>query len=151
MRSITRLLSFLFILLLGMDGVAAAQATGALAGRVTGPGGEPVADASVVVERAGGGGRRTARTDAEGGWRVGGLAAGRYRVTASRIGFAPVTETAEVAGGETRLELRLAERTVEVEGVEARSRAAERERTRFETEAGVTSRVIGGRELKLLP
>ncbi|HKP77477.1 MAG TPA: TonB-dependent receptor, partial [Longimicrobiaceae bacterium] len=62
-------------------------------------------------------------------------------------------QAAEVAAGaEARVDLRMAESGVVLDPLEAVSRRdAERERTRFEAEAGVTSRVITGRDIKMLP
>ena len=131
----------------------AAQATGTLTGRVATPAGEPVAGASVTATRAGGGGARRTRTDADGAWRIRSLAAGRWWVRATRLGFTPAErEVTLAAGAAESVDLRLTEETVTLEGVEGRSRRdTERERTRFETEAGVTARVIEGRDLKVLP
>lgn len=128
--------------------------TGAIVGRVTGPGGQPVSGARVTATPAAGGAVRRAAATGEGGaFRLAGLAAGEYRVRAQRIGYTAAERTVSVAaGGESRAELSLAEETFTLEAIEARARAVEqRERTRFETEAGVTSRVITGEELKSLP
>jgi hypothetical protein len=129
-----------------------AQGNGSLAGRVTSPAGAPVADAAVTATSATGEQRR-ARTGADGAWRIVRLAPGRWTVRASRVGFAGAEQAVEVAAGmEARVELRLAETGVALDPLEAVSRRdAERERTRFEGEAGVTSRVITGQEIKLLP
>jgi len=131
---------------------AAAQAPGSLAGTVTAPSGAPVADAAVTATSAAGEQRRT-RTRADGGWRIARVAPGRWTVRAVRVGFAGGEQAVEVAAGaEARVELRLAETGVTLDPLEAVSRRdAERERTRFEGEAGVTSRVITGEEIKLLP
>lgn len=131
---------------------AAAQATGSLAGRVTSAAGAPVADAIVTATAAGGQARR-ARTGGDGAWRITRLAAGAYSVRAARVGFAGAERVAEVTmGAETRVDLSLTETDVTLAPVQAVSRRdAERERTRFETEAGVTTRVITGRDIKILP
>jgi hypothetical protein len=131
---------------------AAAQAPGSLAGTVTSPSGAPVADAAVTATSAAGEQRR-ARTRADGGWRITRVAPGRWTVRAARVGFAGAGREVEVAAGaEARVELRLAETGVALDPLEAVSRRdAERERTRFEGEAGVTSRVITGQEIKLVP
>ena len=132
---------------------AAAQGTGTLAGRVTGASGGPVEGATVTATPAEGGEARRARTDAGGAWRIARLPAGRYVVRASRIGFnAAEREAAVAAGAEARVDLRLEEETVALDPLQATGRRdTQRERTRFETEAGVTTRVIEGRELKILP
>ncbi|HEU4562939.1 MAG TPA: TonB-dependent receptor [Longimicrobium sp.] len=131
---------------------AAAQATGSLAGRVTSAAGAPVTDAIVAATAAGGESRR-ARSGADGAWRIARLAPGGYTVRVTRVGFAGTERTVQVAAGaEARVDLSLAETDVALAPVEAVGRRdAERERTRFETEAGVTTRVITGRDIKILP
>ncbi|HVG43780.1 MAG TPA: TonB-dependent receptor [Longimicrobium sp.] len=133
-------------------GPASAQGTGSLAGRVTSPAGVPVGGAAVTATSAAGEQRR-ARTGADGGWRIARVAPGRWTVRATRVGFAGAEQAVDVAAGaEARLELRLAETGVVLDPLEAVSRRdAARERTRFEGEAGVTSRVITGQEIKMLP
>lgn len=130
---------------------ASAQA-GTLFGRVLTAAGAPVADAVVTATPASGGARR-ARSGGDGAWRITRVGAGRWTVRATRVGFASAEQTVEVAAGaEARVELRLAETGVALDPIEAISRRdAERERTRFESEAGITSRVITGREIKMLP
>jgi hypothetical protein len=125
---------------------------GTIAGRVTGPGGQPIAGARVAAI-VGGTARRTAVTGEGGTFRMANLAAGAYRVRAERLGYAAAEQTVTLAAGaEARAELVLAEESFTLEAIEARARAGEqRERTRFETEAGVTSRVITGQELKIIP
>ncbi|HET7233037.1 MAG TPA: TonB-dependent receptor [Longimicrobium sp.] len=131
---------------------AAAQATGSLAGRVTSAAGAPVGDAIVTAAAAGGQARR-ARSGADGAWRITRLAPGAYTVRAARVGFAGAERTVEVAAGaEARADLSLTETDVTLAPVQAVSRRdAARERTRFETEAGVTTRVITGADIKILP
>ncbi|HEY0154858.1 MAG TPA: TonB-dependent receptor [Longimicrobium sp.] len=127
---------------------------GAVAGRVTGPGGQPIAGARVAaIPAAGGAARRTAVTGEGGAFRLANLPAGAYRVRAQRFGYTAAEQTVTVAAGaEARAELVLAEESFTLEAIQARAGAAEqRERTRFETEAGVTSRVITGAELKVIP
>ncbi|HLL81781.1 MAG TPA: carboxypeptidase regulatory-like domain-containing protein, partial [Longimicrobium sp.] len=127
---------------------------GTVAGRVTGPGGQPIAGARVsATPAAGGSARRTAVTGEGGAFRLANLTAGAYRVRAQRLGYAAAEQTVTVAAGaEARAELVLAEESFTLEAIQARAGAAEqRERTRFETEAGVTSRVITGQELKVIP
>lgn len=142
-------ISALLLLFLALP--ASAQ-TGVLSGRVLSAAGAPVGDAVVTATPAGGGARR-ARTGADGAWRITRVAPGRWTVRAERVGFAAAEQVVEVAAGaEARVDLRLAETGVVLDPLEAVSRRdAERERTRFEGEAGVTSRVITGREIKLLP
>ncbi|HEX6749084.1 MAG TPA: TonB-dependent receptor [Longimicrobium sp.] len=129
-----------------------AQETGSLAGRVVSAAGAPVADA-VVTARAAAGGERRARSGEDGSWRIARVAPGRYTVRAARVGFAAAELAVEVAAGaEARVELRLTETDVPLAPVEAVARGdAQRERSRFENEAGVTTRVITGQDIKLLP
>ena len=131
---------------------AAAQAAGSLAGRVTSAAGAPVGDAIVTATSASGQARR-ARSGADGAWRIARLAPGAYTVRAARVGFAGAERSVTVAAGvEARADLSLTQMDVTLAPVQAVSRRdAARERTRFETEAGVTTRVITGRDIKILP
>ena len=138
---------------LALPADAAAQQAGAVSGRVLSPAGEPLEDASVSATPAGGGRARRTTTDAAGAFRFAGLPAGRWTLRATRISFAPASAEAVVSpGGEARVELRLAEQAFVLDPVEVNSRRdAQRERTRFETEAGTTTRVISGEEIKVIP
>jgi hypothetical protein len=129
-----------------------AQGTGSITGRVTGADGQPIAGARVTAA-AGGSVRRAATTGEAGTFRLANLPAGTYRVRAQRIGFAAAEQAVSVAAGAVaRAELALSEESFTLDAIEARARGREqRERTRFETEAGVTSRVISAEELKSLP
>ncbi|HSU15341.1 MAG TPA: TonB-dependent receptor [Longimicrobium sp.] len=129
-----------------------AQGTGSLAGRVVSAAGEPVGDA-VVTARGAAGGERRARSAADGSWRIARLAAGRWTVRATRVGLASAEQAVDVAAGaEAAVTLRMAEADVSLAPIEAISRRdAERERTRFESEAGITTRVITSQDIKLLP
>jgi len=131
---------------------AAAQASGSLAGRVTSASGAPVADATVIATAAGGRARR-AQSGADGAWRITRLAPGAYTVRVARVGFSGAERAVEVAAGaEARMDVALDESDVALAPVEAVGRRdAARERTRFESEAGVTTRVITGDEIKILP
>jgi hypothetical protein len=148
-----RPLATLLLLFFALCTPAWAQEAGSITGRVTGPAGEPLAGARVTALTAAGAARRAAITGEGGTFRLLNLPAGQYRLRAVRIGYAAAERTVTVAAGaEARAELALAEESFTLEAVEARARAGEqRERTRFETEAGVTSRVITGAELKVIP
>jgi len=93
----------------------ALRTASALSGRVTGPDGRPVEGARVEarVRRRRGGGAE-AVTDAEGAFRLDGLAEGLYRVTAEREGFVTARQddvpVAEGRGGEVELALEAAGR-----------------------------------------
>ncbi len=134
-------------------GPASAQEAGSVAGRVLSPAGEPVAGATVTATPAAAGGARRTLSAEDGSFRLAGVRAGRWTLRAARVGFASVSETVTVtAGAEARVELRLAEQALVLDPLEVRSRRdTERERTRFETEAGTTTRVITGEEIKILP
>lgn len=146
--------SLFFVLLLGLAARPAwAQPGGAVAGLVLGPTGDPVPGAAVEARPASGNGRRAATTDADGAFRITGLRAGTWNLRATRVGFGDARQSVSVgASGDTRVELRLVEAPILLETIEVRSpRETQRERTRFETEAGVTARVISGDEIKMLP
>ncbi|MBW3654728.1 MAG: TonB-dependent receptor plug domain-containing protein, partial [Gemmatimonadetes bacterium] len=78
---------------------------------------------------------------------------GRWALRASRVGFGEVRQSVTLGTGEhLSVELRLGERPYVLDAVEVRSpRETQRERARFETEAGVTTRVISADEIKMLP
>jgi hypothetical protein len=149
--------ALLLTVLLGSAAPLRAQAAGGaavIAGRITDEGDAPLAGAVItLLDAAGNRALRTTLTDADGRYRIVNVAAGRYRVRVDLIGYegtdGPVTAPAE---GQVRLDLTLRVAAVALQGVEVEARRDERrERTRFETEAGVTARVIGGGELKILP
>jgi hypothetical protein len=131
---------------------ALAQETATVSGRVLNPAGEPVEGAAVTATPAAGGRARRASSGEDGAYRITGLAPGAWTFRATRLGFAPAVEQVAVRAGEQRVDLRLPDQAVVLDPVEVRSRRdSERERTRFETEAGVTTRVITGDEIKMLP
>jgi hypothetical protein len=136
-----------------LSGAAAAQETAAITGIVTHREAAPLGGVVVTLLPAEGGQRRTALTDAAGRYRISGLAAGRYRLRTDHIGMAAVTRELTLSPGEQlRLDLALEVAAIELEGIEVRAPAFQRrERERFDSEPGVTARVVGGRELKFLP
>jgi TonB-linked SusC/RagA family outer membrane protein len=93
-------------LLLGLGAVPlAAQGTGRISGTVTGAGGEPIADATVVVV----GTTLAARTGPDGRYILTGVPAGAQQVRASRLGLASSGQTVNVTpGGEATASFRLA-------------------------------------------
>jgi hypothetical protein len=145
----------LFIALLAclaLPRAANAQETATVVGRVLSPAGEPLAGATVTATPAGGGRARRTTSGDDGAYRLTGLRPGAWTLRASRLGYASAVEQATLAAGERRVELRLGDQALVLDPVEVRSRRdTERERTRFETEAGVTTRVITGDEIKMLP
>jgi len=134
--------------------LAAQQAVpGAIAGRITDGEGAPVADVTVTlvgpaVEPAS---SRSTLTDAAGAYRFSNLAPGVYRVTVRRLGFAETVDSVTVTPGQLlAFDLRLSAEAVRLEGLLVET-AAERERARFDTQAGVTARVVEASTLRLLP
>jgi TonB-linked SusC/RagA family outer membrane protein len=104
-RLAAALLTACLALLLGLGAVPLhAQGTGRVSGTVVGAGGEPVADATVVVV----GTTLSARTDAAGRYTLAGVPAGSRQVRASRLGLASSSVTVNVAaGGETNANFQL--------------------------------------------
>jgi hypothetical protein len=152
-RRVAGRVALLAALVAGGFSGAAAQSMGTIEGRVLDPDGAPVEGAAVTAGLPGRDAARRAASDADGAYRLTGLPAGVWTVQAIRIGFAPATtEVTVVAGRVARADLRLGERAFVLETLEvAGERGAERERARFETEAGVTTRVITGDEIRMLP
>jgi hypothetical protein len=131
---------------------AAAQQQATVSGRVLNPQGEPVDGAAVEATPESGRPRRATSGDG-GAFRIEDLRPGRWTLRASRVGYAEVRQTVTLpAGARQTVELRLGEQPFVLETVEVISpRGTQRERVRFETEAGVTTRVITGNEIKMLP
>ena len=75
------------VLMAWISGVAHAQQPDVLEGRVMDPSGAVIPGASVVVEPQPSGPTHTVQTDGEGRYRIAGLPAGRYKVTAEASGF----------------------------------------------------------------
>lgn len=73
----------------------AAQSTGIVTGRVTGPDGNAIAAAAITVT----GTSLTATTDRSGVFTLVGVPAGRQSLTIRSIGKKPVTQTVSVAAG----------------------------------------------------
>ena len=137
------------LLLLSLPAAAQAQQAAAVGGVVTDTAGVPIAGV-VVSLREGGRGMASATTDSAGAYLIGGVVPGLRVVRAERAGFATVERRVAAAAGEAlTLDFRLAPEAVVLEGLVARG--AERERVRFETEAGVTATVVGRQTLKVLP
>jgi len=83
----------------------AAQGTGRISGTVSGSGGEPIADATVVVV----GTTLAARTGPDGRYTLTGVPAGNQQVRASRLGLASSARTVSVTpGGEATASFTLA-------------------------------------------
>jgi TonB-dependent receptor len=79
------------------SGTAVAQTAGTISGRVTGPDGNPVASASIMLLGA----QRIAVTDQSGKYRIGAVPPGNHKLVARFFGFSPDTAQGEVRGGAT--------------------------------------------------
>lgn len=116
--------------------------------------GAPVGAALIELVPVEGGAARHAMSSADdGSYRLGEIPAGAYRLQVQRIGFELLTLELRLSPGEVRrLDLELRARAFAVEGVVVEGERAEsRERVRFQTEAGVTARVVSSMEMKRLP
>lgn len=87
----------IFALILLVGGVSAQTGSGVVSGSVQDPAGAILVAAKVTVQPSG----REVATDNQGQFRIAGLAAGSYTLTASYVGFAPFAATVNVVGGQT--------------------------------------------------
>ena len=79
--------------------------TGSVRGRVTdAKTGQPVSNATVLIEQT----RFGARTDEDGRYRITGVPAGTYTVTARRLGYQRAAQSVTTSGGEVVLDFTLA-------------------------------------------
>lgn len=144
--------SWLLALVVCANGARAQAAS--LFGRVTDEGDAAIADAVITLSGPESTSRRRVLTTRAGDYQFVGLPAGAYRLRADRLGYTTGGERQIVlrAGERRRLDLRLLVDTVRVEGVVVEGRRTdERERARFESDPGVTARVVEGADLKVLP
>ncbi len=81
---------------------SAAEGRAAVSGRVTDPSGAPVAGARVKLAELSGRLERTVATDTEGAFRISGLLEGKYRISVTNTGLAPVFQPLELGPGEER-------------------------------------------------
>ncbi|HUE77773.1 MAG TPA: TonB-dependent receptor [Longimicrobiales bacterium] len=127
----------LTIVLMLCGGGLAAQAPGALEGRVTSQlTGQPIDGVEVVIEAAGLG----TLTNADGRYRLAGVPAGEHRVTTHHIGYGRGSQTVTVpAGGVVTLDFVLRDQAVELDAVVVTGQAAEISRRRLSTNADVVS------------
>ena len=95
------LLALVGTLMLWSVGASAQTSTGAVRGYVTGPGGEPVAEAQVVARLAATNETRAATTNAAGFYYLPGLRPGLYEISVRRIGFEPRTRMLQLPIGQT--------------------------------------------------
>jgi hypothetical protein len=80
---------------------AQAQTTGAIAGRVVGQDGQPIAGAEITAESVDTGAERTATTDANGRFLFSLVQVGNWRVTVTAPGMQPQASSFRVGVGET--------------------------------------------------
>ncbi|MEX2584631.1 MAG: TonB-dependent receptor [Gemmatimonadota bacterium] len=139
----------------GFVSPATAQQTSAsLTGRVADQEGAALSDVLVsLASEPGVAAIRTVLSDAAGVFRFAGIEPGGYSLTAQRLGFVPAEVDLSLAAGESRsVEILLSTDTLVLEGVVARARRQQdRERARFETDPGVTARVVEAADLRTLP
>jgi hypothetical protein len=148
LRALTALVSLALALAASPVG---AQSTATLGGQVVDELGVPVQNVAITIAGPVAGTLRTVLTDAEGAYRFVALPAGRYRVRADLLGYRGEERELVLGVGENRrVDLSVRTEGVPLEEVVVDARRA-RERVRFETEAGITARVVDGRTLKLLP
>jgi hypothetical protein len=127
---------------------------GSVYGRVVDEAGAPVGSALLsLYGDAATGARRSVLSDAQGMYRLLGVPPGAYRLQVSRLGYQPDTLGVTIRGGEAlRRDIVLRTGAVAIQGLQVRAHRDEnRERARFESEAGITARVIAGEQVKLLP
>lgn len=85
------------VLMMGTCGIAYAQQSDVLDGRVIDPSGAVIPGASVLIERLPSGPIHTVQTNGEGRYRITGLAAGRYKITAAATGFQAAVKQATIS------------------------------------------------------
>lgn len=122
-----RLPSVLAALLIFGAGVAEAQSSGTITGRVTSEG-QALGGAQVVVTESSSGAQFGALANSEGRYTISNIRAGRYTVSAQIIGFQSVTRNVTLTAGETAtVDFELASEAVSISGLEVfASRATER-------------------------
>ncbi|WP_271165402.1 TonB-dependent receptor domain-containing protein [Brevundimonas intermedia] len=112
--------------------------SGTLTGSVVGEGGAPVVGATVEIQSTEQGFSRSATTDAEGDFRAALLPIGRYKVTITAPGYAPVAQSVQIAlGGTSSYSFSLTEGSADTVG-EIVVTAARRNLDFNETTTGLT-------------
>lgn len=132
-------------------GLLPAQEDATLIGRVMDTDGVPIA--TVTIRLSGVGPDRVVVSDGAGAYRITAIPPGNYTLSAERLGYRRAETSLRLSPGESRtLDVRLATATVLLQEVVVQAlRDTDLERSRFETDAGVTARVIRGETLKSLP
>ena len=123
------------------------QSFGDLAGIVSSEDGKPVTGATIQVV-AGDGGRQAASSDAQGAFRIRGLAPGLYRLSARRIGFhvAQLPSLRIVAGRTTEIRVSLTASPTQLSTVEVRVSP-----TSIDASSAELARRIQAADVKLVP
>lgn len=141
--------AFFLPLLLALPAVAGAQATGTVAGRVTGPGGDPVANASILLV----GSNRGTVTDRAGSFVLPAVPAGDQQIVVRYMGFQEDTASVAVTSGAiSSLDLALQVAPIAMEGITvtgergSQLRAINRERM-----AATVTDVVTGDDIGRLP
>lgn len=138
---------FLLLFVLALPGLASAQQTITLQGRVATTDGSPLSDVEITVlnletERA-----RQTLTGATGSFTMVGLPPGRYRITAEVIGYATVERDIQLLLGQRpELAIQMREEAVEIQGLEV-----EVEATAFEVQRTDVSSAVVQEEIENLP
>lgn len=135
-------------LLLGLGAAPlAAQGTGRVSGTVTAAGGEPVADATVVVV----GTTLSARTGADGRYTITGVQPGSRQLRASRLGLASAARTVDVAaGGEATANFQLAAQMLLLDTMVAVGYTTQRRTTVSDAVAEVSAEQIDDQQVATL-
>ena len=89
---------YCLVFMMWIAAVAHGQQPGMLEGRVMDPSGAVMPGASVLVERQNSGPSQTVQTDGEGRYRITGLTAGQYKVTAKAAGFQTAVKQTAISG-----------------------------------------------------
>jgi hypothetical protein len=133
---------------------SAQPSPGAVFGRVSDEAGAPLADALLALGPPGAtGARRSVLSDAAGNYRLVNVPPGEYELEVTRLGSQAARVPVMVRdGAPVRVDVPLRAAMLMLEALEVRAEREEnRERARFESEAGITSRVVAGRQVKILP
>ncbi|HUP90165.1 MAG TPA: TonB-dependent receptor, partial [Longimicrobiales bacterium] len=131
-------------LLLFTPVAALAQTT--VQGRVVSPAGESIIAATVML--TGGGATKTASTDSAGHFVFYDVARGAYRLRAQSIGYLPLQRDITIGENPLVADFELTEAPVSIDAVTVEG---QRQRARFQNQAGVTTRELSKGELKLIP
>ena len=146
----SKLAVFTAVLVLLATPLRASAQSASIAGFVRDTAGDPIPAALVTASPLGAatGGVSVASDDA-GRFMIEGLRAGEWQLRAGRIGFADSALRITLRSDERRVvALTLVEMAVSIEGVTVE---ADRQRQRFEEDAGLTARVLTNEQLRSLP